>query len=125
MSQGAVQPAQSADATARATGTARALNRELARRAAEATDLGFLAAPATGGSVGASRFHQMFWLAMQDGGGPREWASFAANVLAAQGQALVVEGAPLGREAAITALEAQAIAFADTVLPCWRGLGIA
>ena len=46
-------------------------------------------------------------------------------MLAGQGQALVVDGAPLGGEAAIKALEAQAIAFADTVLPCWRGLGIA
>lgn len=125
MSQGAVQPAQSADATTRAKGTARALNRELARRAAEATDLGFLAAPATGGSVGASRFHQMFWLAMQEGGGPRDWASFAADRLAQQGQALVVDGAPLGGEAAIAALHGQAVGFADTVLPCWRGLGIA
>jgi hypothetical protein len=106
-------------------GTARSLNRELARRAAEASDLGFLAAPATGGSVSASRFHQMFWLAMQEGGGPREWAGFAANLLAQQGQALVVDGAPVGGEAAMAALHSQAVGFADTVLPCWRGLGIA
>lgn len=125
MSQGALQPAQTAEAALSGAGTARALNRELARRAGEAQDLGFLAAPATGGSVSATRFHQMFWLAMQDGGGPRDWARLVAETLARQGQALVHDGAPLGPDAAALALEHQAIAFADGVLPCWRGLGIA
>ena len=68
----------------------------------------------------------MFWLARErDGGGPAEWAAFAARTLADQGQALVAGGAPLQGEAAQAALQAQAVAFADTVLPCWRGLGIA
>ncbi len=125
MSQNAVQPAQPAAAAARATGTARALNLELARRAAESRDLGFLAAPVTGGSVNASRFQALFWLAMQDGGGPADWARFAADTLTRQGQALVSDGAALAPEAGLAALEVQAVAFAETVLPCWRGLGVA
>ncbi|WP_297514806.1 class I SAM-dependent methyltransferase [uncultured Caulobacter sp.] len=125
ISQNAVQPAQAAPAAARASETARALNLELARRAAKASDLGFLAAPVTGGAINATRFHQLFWLAMRDGGGPAEWARFAAEVLARQGQALVADGVALAPEAGLAALEAQASAFADTVLPCWRGLGIA
>lgn len=125
MSQGALQPAQAADVATRAAGTARALNRELARRAAESTDLGFLAAPVTGGAINATRFHQLFWLAMQEGGGPSDWARFAAETLVRQGQALVSGGAALSPAAALAALEIQAAAFAETVLPCWRGLGVA
>lgn len=126
MAQGVVASAQTAAAAGRGAGTARALNLELARRAAEATDLGFLASPVTGGSIGAQRFHQLFWLALtRDGGGPGDWAAFAARVLAQQGQALVADGAALPPEAARAALEAQAQAFAETVLPSWRGLGIA
>lgn len=126
MSQSALAPAQSDDAIARATGTAKALNRELARRAADSNDLGFLAAPATGGAIGASRFHQLFWLALQEGGaGPAEWARFAADVLARQAQTLVVDGAPLSPEAVLAMLEIQAANFAQTELPTWRGLGIA
>lgn len=125
MSQGALQPAQASRAALSGAGTGRALNLELARRAAEASDLGFLASPTTGGSVSATRFHQMFWLVMQDGGGPRDWAQVVADTLTRQGQALVHEGAALAPEAAVAALQHQAIAFADGVLPCWRGLGIA
>lgn len=126
MSQGVVQPAQGSDTIQRSAGTAKALNLELARRAAEATDLGFLASPTTGGSIGATRFHQLFWLAMQQGGGgPAEWAKFAADTLAGQGQALVAGGAPLAPDVAQAALETQAEAWAQTQLPCWRGLGVA
>ncbi len=125
MSQGAVAPAQAAETANRASDTARALNRELARRAAEATDLGFLASPVTGGSISASRFHQLFWLALQEGGGPMDWARFAADTLARQGQALVAGGEALAPEAGLAALEAQAAEFAATLLPCWRGLGLA
>jgi SAM-dependent methyltransferase len=126
MSQSALAPAQSGEAAARAAGSATALNRELARRAAESTDLGFLAAPATGGAIGATRFHQLFWLSLQEGGGgPSDWARFAADVLARQAQTLVVEGAPLAPDAVLAMLEVQAAAFAQTELPHWRGLGIA
>lgn len=125
ISQGAVLPAQGADTAARSAGTARALNLELARRAAEAGDLGVLAAPVTGGALNASRFDQLFWLAMQDGGGPADWAAYAAGVLAAQKQTLVAGGAPMSPEATRVALEAHAEAFARVELPCWRGLGVA
>lgn len=125
MSQGAVAPAQAAETATRSAGTARALNLELARRAAEAGDLGVLASPVTGGALNASRFDQLFWLAMQDGGGPDDWARYAAGVLAGQGQTLVSGGAPMSREAAQGALEAHARVFAEVDLPCWRGLGVA
>jgi len=126
MSQSALAPAQSADVAARAAGSAAALNRELARRAAEAGDLGFLAAPATGGAISASRFHQLFWLSLQEGGaGPADWARFAADVLARQAQTLVVDGAPLAPDAVLAMLQVQAASFAQTELPTWRGLGIA
>lgn len=126
ISQGVVALAQGAETAGRGAGTARALNLELARRAAEATDLSFLASPVTGGAIPAQRFHQLFWLARErSGGGPADWAAFAAQTLAAQGQALVAGGGALAPDAAKAALEAQAIAFADTVLPVWRGLGVA
>ena len=130
MSQGAVLPAQSAQAATHSAGTARALNLELARRAAEADNLGFLAAPVTGGAMNASRFDQLFWLAMQqeggqEGGRPEDWARYAAGVLARQGQTLVANGAPISPDAVLGALEAQARAFAENGLPCWRGLGVA
>lgn len=125
ISQGAVLPAQTSDAAARSAGTAKALNLELARRAAESDDLGFLAAPVTGGALNASRFDQLFWLALQDGGGPADWARYAAGVLAEQKQTLVAGGAPMAPEAVLAALEAQAEAFARNELPCWRGLGVA
>lgn len=126
MAQGVIAPARDAEAAARGAGTARALNLELARRAAEATNLGVLASPVTGGAITVQRFHQLFWLARErDGGGPTDWAAFAARTLADQGQALVSGGAALPPDAAKAALEAQAVAFADTVLPCWRGLGMA
>lgn len=125
ISQGAVLPAQAADTAARSAGTARALNLELARRAADGVDLGFLAAPTTGGALNASRFDQLFWLAMQDGGGPADWARYAADLLARQNQTLVSGGAPLAPEAVLAALEAQAADFAQVDLPCWRGLGVA
>ena len=125
-SQGALAPAQAADAAARATGSARALNRALAQRAADSDDLGFLAAPVTGGAISVSRFQQLFWLALQEGGGgPADWARFAAGVLARQAQTLVADGAALAPDAALAMLEAQAGAFAETELPHWRGLGIA
>ncbi|MBO9547735.1 class I SAM-dependent methyltransferase [Caulobacter sp.] len=125
MSQGAVLPAQTAQAATRSAGTARALNLELARRAAEADNLGFLAAPVTGGALNASRFDQLFWLGMQEGGGPEDWARYADGVLARQGQTLVSGGAPMSPDAVLGALEAQARAFAENDLPCWRGLGVA
>lgn len=126
MAQGVVASAQGTETAARGAATARALNLELARRAAEATNLGFLASPVTGGAVTVQRFHQLFWLARErDGGGPADWAAFAARALAEQGQALLAGGSPLQGEAAQAALQAQAAAWADTVLPCWRGLGIA
>jgi hypothetical protein len=126
MTQGVAASAQGAETAARGAGTARALNLELARRAAETTDLSFLASPVTGGAIPAQRFHQLFWLARErQGGGPADWAAFAAQTLATQGQALVAGGTPLPPDAAQAALEAQATAFADTLLPVWRGLGIA
>lgn len=126
MSQGGLAPAQAVDATDRATGTAQALNRVLAQRAADSDDLGFLAAPATGGTINASRFQQLFWLSLQDGGeGPADWARFAADALARQGQTLVADGAAVAPDAALAMLEAQASAFAATELPHWRALGIA
>jgi len=125
LSQGAIAPTQTAGAAERSAGTAKALNLELARRAAEANDLGFLASPVTGGAIKAARFDQVFWLALQrHGGGPADWAQFAANSLAEQGQALLSGGQPLSAEAAQMALEAQAKAFAETILPSWTGLGM-
>ena len=79
----------------------------------------------TGGALTVSRFEQLFWLAMQNGGGPADWARYAADLLAEQKQTLVVGGAPMAPEAVLATLEAQATAFAEVELPCWRGLGVA
>jgi SAM-dependent methyltransferase len=94
---------------------------------ARSSDTGhYLASPVTGGAITVLRFGQLFLLAIRQGKQqPAEWAQFAWQVLQAQGQKLVHEGAPLESAAEnLAELTKQAQAFATTRLPVLRALQV-
>ena len=103
------------------------LNAYLCNKSRGSGDIGHLASPVTGGGVGVGRFQQLFLLARRQGKEqPAEWAQFAWQVLAAQGQKIVKEGKPLdSAEENLAELTAQARTFADQRLPILKSLGIA
>jgi SAM-dependent methyltransferase len=89
-------------------------------------DLSFLASPVTGGGVALNRFEQLFLLARAEGmPGPDEWARFAWSVVAAQGQRLIHQGAPVeSAEANLALLTQQAQALQQQRLPLLQRLGL-
>jgi len=103
------------------------LNRHLMLKARSNSALTFLACPLTGGGQIVGRIHQLFLLARQQGlQAPSEWAQWAWNVLASQGQQLLKEGKALGSaEDNLTELIDQAEQFADQELPVLIALQIA
>lgn len=117
----AAQPQDASKAKSRTT----ALNRAIARRSLSQGDIAILASPVTGGGVQASRFDQLFWLSKQNGGkSPTEWATYAWDVLKAQGQAILKDGAALQGEDNFAELKSQADAWGAKVAPIWTSLGI-
>ena len=103
------------------------LNAFICDRARGSGDLGHLASPVTGGGFPVARFQQMFMLARAQGKKlPAEWALFAWQLLAAQGQRMRKEGKVLeSADENIAELTVQAQAFADKQLPILKALGIA
>lgn len=103
------------------------LNARLTALARSSNDVGYLASPVTAGGVAASRFQQMFLLALGQGRKqPAEWAQFAWQILAAQGQNLIKEGKALTTpEENLAELTAQAKAFSEKQLPVLKALQIA
>ena len=103
------------------------LNTHLMLKARSSNDISFLASPVTGGGIGVGRFHQLFILAIQQGKKkPEEWASFVAQILAAQGQKILKEGKPLDTpEEHIAELTTQAQEFSVKQLPIFKALQIA
>jgi SAM-dependent methyltransferase len=103
------------------------LNTHLMQKARSSNELAYLASPVTGGGVNVSRFHQLFLLARQQGQKqPFDWAGFAWNVLAMQGQRLVKEGQALeSAEDNLAELTSQAKAFAEKQLAVLKALQIA
>uniref|UniRef100_A0A832A7L1 Methyltransferase n=1 Tax=Desulfacinum infernum TaxID=35837 RepID=A0A832A7L1_9BACT len=124
---GHVQPAQEESVTARARKATDRLNAHIMGKARASNDLMYLASPVTGGGVPVSRFEQLFLLAAKKGRKqPAEWAEWAWEVLAAQGQRVVKEGRVLERpEDNLAELQAQARAFAEKRLPVLKALQIA
>lgn len=103
------------------------LNRHLMDKARSSGDINHLASPVTGGGVTVNRFHQLFLLGREQGGKkPEDWARFAWQLLASQGQKLLKEGKPLDTaDENLAELTAQAIEFADKRLPILNALQIA
>ena len=103
------------------------LNAHLMDKSRGSNDISYLASPVTGGGHIVGRFQQMFLLALAQGKKqPADWAQYAWQVLAAQGQKLVNEGRTLeSSEENVAELTAQATAFASKHLPILKALQIA
>lgn len=103
------------------------LNAHLQQQARGNGDISYLASPVTGGAVGASRVHQLFLLAREQGRkSPEDWARFVGDLFAAQGGRMTVNGKQLEPgDATRDELVRQAKAFADGRLPVLQALGVA
>lgn len=122
---GVITPAASSQDINKAKSGSLALNKAIARRSLSVGDIGVFASPVTGGGISAPRFAQLFWTSRQNGGkGPEDWASFAYQILQAQGQAIIKDGVTLQGEDNLTELRAQATQWGAHVLPVWSALGV-
>lgn len=124
---GVVLAAQDDAAIAKAKKRTERLNTHLMTKARSSNELTYLASPVTGGGVTVPRFHQLFVLARQHGHKtPADWATFAWNVLAMQGQRLLKDGTALETaEENLAELTAQATEFAGKQLPVLKALQLA
>jgi len=102
------------------------LNMHLMLKARSSHEISFLASPVTGGGVVATRFNQLFLLAIRQGlNKPEEWVKFVAQILASQGQMIIKEGKMLqNEEAQLAELTAQANEFKLKRLPIFKALQI-
>jgi len=112
--------------TAKAKKQTDKLNTHLILKARSSNDITFLSSPVTGGGITVGRFPQLFVLALQQGKKkPDEWAAFAEQILAAQGQKIVKDGKPLETaEEQLAELTTQAHEFAAKQLPILKALQI-
>lgn len=103
------------------------LNAHLIDKARGSGDIGYLASPVTGGGIAATRFQQLFLLALNQGKKqPIEWAQLVWQILTAQGQKIVKEGKTLETpEENLAELVEQANVFANKQLPIFKVLQIA
>ncbi len=102
------------------------LNLHLLHKARTGKDVQYLASPVSGGGISLTRFQQLFLLArLQGKKQPEEWANFAWQVLAMQGEKIIKEGNVLETaEQNIAELSEQAATFSAKQLPVLKGLGI-
>jgi hypothetical protein len=123
---GPVSPVQSEREIRGASKTSAAINAYLQDKVRGSGEISYLASPVTGGGITVGRFPQLFLLALAQGKKqPADWASFAWNVLAGQGQRILKDGKALETPAEnIAELTAQAQAFADQQLPALKALGV-
>ena len=103
------------------------LNAFICAKARGSGDITFLASPVSGGGTAVGRMEQMFLLARAQGKtSSSEWAEFAWQTLAAQGQKLVRDGKTVETaEENIAQLRSDAKSFTDKRLPVLKALGIA
>ncbi|WP_313074039.1 class I SAM-dependent methyltransferase [Melaminivora sp.] len=122
----AAAPCQPEDAERSVRVRCRALNRHLCDRSLFSGEVVNLASPVTGGGVVVPRFQQLFLLARELGHKrPQEWAQYAWQALAVQGQRIIKEGRPLETEEDnLAELTAQAQAFASGQLPVLKALQV-
>lgn len=119
---GSVHPAQEGELAVKARTDA--LNAHLCNLARFGDEIGYLVSPLTGGGIAVPRIHQLFLLAMAEGRrGRAEWAKYAWEAFAAQGQRLIKEGRTLeSAEDNLAELAAQAEEFEARRVPVLRSL---
>jgi SAM-dependent methyltransferase len=124
---GTLTPVQDEAAIIKAKKHTEKLNTHLMLTARSSNDMSYLASPVTGGGVIVGRFLQLFVLAIQQGKKkPEDWATYAVQILAAQGQKILKEGKPLETsEEHITELTSKANEFSVKLLPILKALQIA
>lgn len=103
------------------------LNAHLCQKARGGNELTCLASPLTGGGYTVNRFQQLFLISIAQGKKePAQWVQDVWQVLVAQGQKLVKEGATLeSTEDNVAELSAQAKSFEAKQLPVLKALMIA
>ena len=123
---GHLMPVQEDAVISKAKAASDKLNTHLAQKARTSNELQHLASPVTGGGVSVGRFQQLFLAAMKAGRKtPEECAQYVWEIIAAQGQKLIKEGATLETpEENLRELLEQAKAFHDKGLPIIRGLRV-
>ena len=122
---GALHPAQDEHVVHAARSATKALNTRLFQSARH-SDIAYLASPVTGGAINVGRFEQLFLLARSQGmTTPGEWARYASDLLAAQGQRVIKDGKAVDSvERQLDELTRQAMRTAQVTLPVMSHLGI-
>ena len=117
---------QAQERIAKAKKTSQKLNLVLLDKARSSTEISFLASPVTGGGIAVNRFQQLFLHSKHQGKKlPAEWAQSAWDILAAQSQRLVKDGAAIeSAEDNLKELTKQAEEFAAKRLPILKALEI-
>ena len=123
---GHVMPVQEDQVISKAKAASDKLNAHLAQKARTSNDLLHFASPVTGGGVSVGRFQQLFLAAYKAGRKtPEEFAQFAWEILAAQGQKLLKDGVALETpDENLRELLEQAKTFHDKSLVIMRGLKV-
>jgi SAM-dependent methyltransferase len=127
VNQGALASVQDDASIAKARKPSERLNAHLKGRARGSADVNYLASPVTGGGVTVNRIQQLYLLALDQGRKqPMDWAEFAWQILAAQGQKLMKDGKAIeSAEDNLAELASQANAFAEKQLPILKALQVA
>jgi len=121
-------PVQDDSAIDKAQSKTRRLNANILERApASAAHTEYLASPVTGGGIPVNRIVQLFLLARAQGKKTsKEWVKFTWQVIQAQGQRLLKDGAPLqSPEENLAEIERQASEFERLRLPVLVALKVA
>jgi SAM-dependent methyltransferase len=123
---GHVAPVQTVEAATAARARTDRLNNHLLQIARSSGDISLLASPVAASGVEASRFQQLFLLALSQGRrAPSDWAAFTWQLLELQGQRIVKDGKQLETaEQNLAELNTHASAFAER-LPILKALQIA
>jgi SAM-dependent methyltransferase len=123
---GHLAPVQDEAISSKAKKAADKLNAHLLNKSRGSNEISYLASPVSGGGATVGRFQQLFLLALNQGKKqPVEWAQYAWQILASQGQKLVKEGKALETaEEAVAELTAQANVFAEKQLPILKSLQV-
>lgn len=118
-STGQVLPVQNPQLAAKLKPRTDRLNDYLINKARSGGDISYLASPVTGSGTSLTRFDQLFVGSVKAGkSNPEEMAKIVWNVLNAQGQKIVKEGAHLAQDAEnIAELKSQAEEFVAKRLP--------
>jgi SAM-dependent methyltransferase len=124
---GVLGPVQDDDAIAAATPRTAALNRRLRQHARASNTIPYHASPLTGGGVVVARVEQLFLLAREAGSAePAEWARFALDLFAQQGEKVLRAGQPIeAADEQLAELVRQAHAFHEFRLPLLKALRVA